>query len=147
MAERAADAPILEVRRLIRASPQRVFAAWTTPAELTAWHAPGPLVVSAAAIDLRPGGRYRIHMRAPDGRELCVGGVYLEVEAPRRVVYTWAWEGQDMPDSVVTVEFHARGAGTEVVLRHAGLRDVNQRAEHASGWTGIFDKFTATFDA
>jgi uncharacterized protein YndB with AHSA1/START domain len=59
-------------------------------------------------------------------------------------VYTWAWEGQRAaPESVVTVEFNARGDSTEVVLRHAGLPDAPQRARHEEGWTSILDKCAA----
>src|SRR3954467_14261328 len=85
--------PVLEVRRLIRAPRQRVFDAWTKAEELKAWHAPGPLTVSLAEIDLRVGGAYRIHMQAPDGSEHRASGVYREIDPPRKVVYTWGWDG------------------------------------------------------
>ncbi|WP_236646401.1 SRPBCC family protein [Gemmatirosa kalamazoonensis] len=134
----------------MRAPRQRVFDAWTQPAQLKAWHAPGPLTVSLAEIDLRPGGAYRIHMRAPDGTEHRVTGVYREVDPPSRVVYTWGWEGDHVvKDSVVTVEFHDRGDttgdATEVVLTHAGIFDDTERANHAKGWTAILDKFEALY--
>jgi len=45
-----------------------------------------------AEVDLRVGGRYRIRMQEPDGASHTVTGVYLEVDPPRRVVYTWHWE-------------------------------------------------------
>ena len=71
----AATVPSLQVRRLIRADRARVFAAWTTAAELQRWHAPGPLHVSLAELDVRVGGSYRIHMSAPDGAVHKVSGV------------------------------------------------------------------------
>jgi uncharacterized protein YndB with AHSA1/START domain len=146
MASPATAAPSLQVRRLIRAPQQRVFDAWTKAEELKAWHAPGPLTVSFAEIDLRPGGRYRIHMLQPDGKEHRVSGVYREVTPPERVVYTWGWDGDHVvKDSVVTVEFHARGDATEVVLTHAGIADEKERTSHESGWTAILDKFEATY--
>jgi len=148
MAKRTAAAPTLEVRRTIRAPRQRVFDAWTKPEELKAWHAPGPLTVSLAEIDLRPGGKYRIHMRAPDGNEHRVTGVYREVDPPKRVVYTWGWEGDHVvKDSVVTVEFHERNDATEVVLTHAGIFDDQERANHEKGWTAIMDKFESVHSA
>ena len=141
-----ATAPTLEVRRTIRAPRERVFHAWTTPEELSAWHAPGPLTVSLAEIDLRPGGAYRIHMRTPDGIEHRVTGVYREVDPPNKVVYTWAWEGEHVvKDSVVTVEFLARGDATEVVLTHSGIADEAERANHTQGWTAILDKLEAAY--
>ena len=146
MAKPAAASPTLQVRRTIRAPRQRVFDAWTKAEELKAWHAPGPLMVSRAEIDLRPGGTYRIHMRAPDGTEHRVTGVYREVDPPRRVVYTWGWEGEHkVKDSVVTIEFHERDNATEVVLTHAGILDEAERTNHEQGWSAIMDKLEATY--
>ena len=137
--------PSLEVRRTIRAPRQRVFDAWTKAEELKAWHAPGPLSVSFAEIDLRPGGAYRIHMRAPDGTEHRVSGVYREVDPPKKVVYTWGWDGDHVvKDSVVTIEFHDVGGATEVVLRHA-IADDKERTNHEQGWIAIMDKLEAAY--
>ena len=138
--------PTLQVRRTIRASRQRVFEAWTTTSELKRWHAPGPLTVALAEIDLRPGGAYRIHMRAPDGTEHRVSGEYRVVDPPRKIVYTWGWDGDHpVKDSLVTIEFHERGAATEVVLTHSGITHELERANHGKGWTAILDKLEATY--
>ena len=134
----------LEVRRTIRAPRQRVFDAWTKAEDLKRWHAPGPLTVSHAEIDLRVGGGYRIHMREPGGKEHRVSGVYRVVEPPKRVVYTWSWDGDHpVKDSVVTLEFIERGDSTEVVLRHEGFPNAQERENHNNGWTSIMDKFAA----
>ena len=89
MPTQAAAAPtILELRRTIRAPRQRVFDAWTKPEELKRWHAPGPLTVDNAEADLRPGGKWRVLMRSPDGQIFDVSGVYREIDPPKKVVYT-----------------------------------------------------------
>ncbi|HXT16259.1 MAG TPA: SRPBCC domain-containing protein [Gemmatimonadaceae bacterium] len=147
LGEKNSAAPSLEVRRTIRAPRQRVFDAWTKAEELKRWHAPGPLTVSFAEIDLRVGGGYRIHMREPNGTEHKVSGVYREVDPPKRVVYTWSWDDQsDVQNSVVTLEFHERGASTEVVLRHEGFATDKQRDSHNGGWTSIMEKFAADIE-
>ena len=146
MANQTAAAPILEVRRTIRAPRQRVFDAWTKAEELKRWHAPGPLTVSFAEIDLREGGGYRIHMRAPDGTEHRVSGVYREVDPPNRVVYTWGWDGDHpVKNSVVTIEFRDLGEATEVILKHEGFPAGDEQANHEKGWTAIMDKLEAEF--
>ena len=138
----------VEVRRTIRAPRQRVFDAWTRPTEVTRWHAPGPMTVALAEIDLRQGGAYRIHMQAPTGEEHRVVGTYREIDPPKHLVYTWKWEtGTDDTVSIVTVDFIERGAETEVVLRHDQLSREEARASHLQGWTAIMDKFAASFDA
>lgn len=136
------QAPVaVEVRRTFAASRQRVFEAWTRPEALKRWAAPGPMETPVVEVDLRVGGRYRIHMRGPDGKEHRVVGVYREVDPPRRLVYTWTWEtNPEVTDSVVTVEFHDRGEATEVVLRHGGLPSEDSRRRHTEGWIGCLAK-------
>ena len=143
----AAEIPTLQVRRTIRADRASVYAAWTTPAELQRWHAPGPLHVSLAEMNVRVGGSYRIHMAEPDGAVHKVSGVYAEVDPPRKLVYTWGWEGDNpVKDSVVTIEFLERGDSTEVVLTHA-ISDDKERASHTGGWTSILEKLDTIFGA
>jgi len=134
----------LEVRRTFAASRQRVFDAWTTAEALKQWHAPENAEVQRASVDFRVGGRYLIEMRGNDGNLHRVGGEYREIDAPKRLVITWAWQtGTRKSESIVTVEFHERGVETEVVLRHEGLVTEEERAGHRHGWVGCFEKLAA----
>jgi len=136
----------LQVRRSFKASPERLFEAWTAPEELKRWHAPAPAVVSLVEIDARAGGRYRIHMRDPEGREFHVSGEYRVVDRPRRLVFTWKWEHEDITTQV-TLEFKPQGSGTELVLTHEGLPSEASKGRHEHGWNGIFDKLVERFGA
>jgi uncharacterized protein YndB with AHSA1/START domain len=140
-----APAHQLQLRRVFKASPDRLFAAWTTPAELMRWHAPGPLTVTLAEADLRPGGRYRIHMQEPgDGKLHKVGGSYRLIDPPRKLVYTWQWDG-DPIETQVTLDFIPSGGGTELVLTHDGFPNDDQRMHHEQGWTAILEKLGEHF--
>lgn len=131
----------LEVRRLIRAPRARVFEAWTRPEDVKRWSAPGPLTTTVAEVDLRVGGKFRIHIAGPGGEDYRAVGEYREVTPPARLVYTWSWEaGESVKDSLVTVEFHDRNGDTEVVLRHSGLPDAATRESHVEGWTSCLEK-------
>jgi len=142
------ESETLEVRRTLNAPRQRVFDAWTKADEMKQWAAPGPLTVSLAESDLRIGGKFRIHMRAPDGVEHRAFGEYREVDPPKKVVYTWYWESRpDMAESIVSVDFHDLGGRTEVVLRHSGLATADERASHEKGWVGFFDKLDGLLSA
>jgi uncharacterized protein YndB with AHSA1/START domain len=88
-------------------------------------------------LDLRPGGFYRFTVG--DGSKVwCIHGSYLEVKPPERVRFTWLWEDDpvhgDSGDTVVTVDFHEREGGTEVVLSHEGFASERSRQEHDQGW-------------
>jgi len=69
-----------------------------------------------------------------------VGGVFLDVRVPDRLVYTWAWEGDDAGETLVTVEFRDRGPQTEVAVRHERFVDRHARDEHAQGWNDCLDR-------
>jgi uncharacterized protein YndB with AHSA1/START domain/predicted enzyme related to lactoylglutathione lyase len=136
----------LQVKRLIKASRECVFKAWTTPAQIKQWFGPASCQVLDAQVDLRVGGAYRIRVRAGCGDEMAVRGEYREVNAPAKLVFTWQWE--DDPDwenvaSVVTVELVEKDGGTEVTITHEGLPSAESAGRHEHGWNGCLDKLDA----
>ena len=134
----------LQVRRTFQATRERVFRAWTTPQEMKRWKAPGDRTTPLAEVDLRVGGKYRVHMRSPDGSEVHVVGEYREVDPPKKLVYRWYWEtGPEMGETLVTVEFLERGKATEVVLKHELFPTDDARNQHDEGWRLCFDKLAA----
>jgi uncharacterized protein YndB with AHSA1/START domain len=94
--------------------------------------------------DLRVGGRYVLRMRDDSGELHVVGGEYREVDRPRRLVYTWRWEGDGGPHpghiSIVTVEFRADGDLTTVVLEHSALASEESRTRHGAGWQAVLER-------
>lgn len=134
----------LRIERTFDAPAEDVFDAWTSPEVLRRWWRPNPAWVTPVAdVDLRVGGRYRISMEDPEsGTRHTAGGEYSEVSRPRRLVYSWQWEqddGQLGHLSTVTVDFHAEGERTNVVLEHSGLESSHSRDSHTQGWTGILE--------
>ena len=106
--------------------------------------------VRHSKLDVRPGGRYEIEVKTPEGVTYIGGGVYREVKPPEKLSFTWLWKtAPEKPDatsiqaedSLVTVEFFERGANsTEVVLTHEMLTTEGSRKSHKKGWEGCFDK-------
>ena len=142
---------MIEVRRRFVAPPERVFDAWTVPAELCGWWSAGPSHrPGRAEVDLRVGGEYRLSMIDDDGIENVVGGEYVEVRRPKRLVFTWRWkEGRQDPTggttSLVEIDFEEDGDGTLVTLRHSGLVAAESIAQHEHGWKGCFDSLERRF--
>ena len=138
--------PALVVRRLIAASPERLFAAWTEPDQLLAWWGPGPVRCVGADVDLRIGGRYRIGNRLPEGALLWITGEFVAIERPWRLSYTWQLEGLPNPPGeveLVTVRFAPRGDATEVEITHERIADERTWTSHDDGWRGCLDKLAA----
>jgi len=101
----------LVVRKTIRAKPERLFAAWTIPAQLKLWWGPQGVKCIGAEIDLRRGGRYRIANQLPGGKILWITGEFEVIEAPRKLVYTWRIEPETESSERVTVRL-SRAATT-----------------------------------
>lgn len=126
----------LEVRRLVAATPQRLFAAWTDAEQLAAWWGPEGVRCAEATIDARVGGRYRITNELPDGRRVVIAGEYVEVEPATRLVFTWRLEHGPDHDERVTVLFEPVEDGTEIIVIHERIGDEASRVDHESGWRG-----------
>lgn len=137
---------VLEIRRHYPAAPENVWRAWTDPQALTRWFGPGEAnSVFEAQLDVRVGGRYSIAFRTPDGEEHRVRGEYVEVDEPRKLVFSWAW--QSTPDRVsrVAVELHARDGGCDLLFRQDRFFDEAARNGHERGWTATFRKLDELF--
>ena len=145
------DDATLILKRVLNATPERAFQAWTSPEHIQQWMRPEPgMVVPLASMDLRVGGKYRIQMKMPDGEFFTAVGVFKEVKPPERLVYTWDWEkdgsGAEFGEvegkpSLITVEFLRRGERTEMVLTHSRFATVESRDSHARGWGKIVESF------
>jgi uncharacterized protein YndB with AHSA1/START domain len=140
MATAAAVKPSLTVKRRFNAPPAKVFAAWTDPEKVKRWMGPGEVKVLSADNDARAGGRYRWLMQSPAGEEHDVSGVYREVVANEKLVFTWAWKSAPERESLVTITFKPDGAGTIMTLTHEQFADEGARDRHNQGWTGAADK-------
>jgi uncharacterized protein YndB with AHSA1/START domain len=132
--------PSLTIKRRFNAAPAKVFSAWTDPEKVKRWMGPGETVTVRAENDARVGGRYRVVMRAPNGDEHDVGGVYREVVPNEKLVFTWAWKSTPERESLVTITFKSDGAGTLMTLTHEQFFDEEARDRHQFGWDGAMLK-------
>ena len=121
---------------------ERVFDAWTQPDQLVQWFGSPGSKTTNAEVDLRVGGAYSLTIETAQFGLVRVFGIFREVSAPEKLVYTWCVDpspGVPVRDSLVTVEFSARGEWTDVALRHEALPDEETRRRHNDGWNGCFE--------
>ena len=141
----------LQVRRTFAAPREKVFAAWAEPEQLKKWmcgDVPSHKVIHHQQ-DIRTGGQWRMDICDPAKNEVYWGqGTYREIKPLEKIVFTWHWtkdkpDGENLhpgsEDTLVTVEFFARGNSTEVVLTHAVFSTAELRDDHNRGWNGCFD--------
>jgi uncharacterized protein YndB with AHSA1/START domain len=141
----------IRISRRIRATRERLYRAWTDPAQLRNWwrmEGPG-WAFAEAELDVRVGGAYRLGMTSPDGQTHTAVGVYREVTPPVRLAFTWDWEDPNsrVGDTLVAVDLLDAGDGTtDVVITHTRFATADRAASHEQGWTQllrIVDQYVA----
>jgi uncharacterized protein YndB with AHSA1/START domain len=134
----------VELRRKLNAPVERVFAAFGDAALVAQWLRPAADVkLQVLELEFREGGRYRFAYDVPDGRRMVVGGRYLRIEPPRRLVFSWLIEPPDEHagiESEVTVLLAPSAGATELVIRHERWGRADADARHAGGWQGALDQ-------
>jgi len=136
---------------LIDAPREKVFRAWTDSALLKQWFAPLPYTTPVAELDVRPGGANFIVMRGPDGQDMPMRGVYLEVVTNERLVftnaYTKAWEPSEKPFMTVILTFEDEGGKTRYTarVRHWTVadREAHEKMGFHPGWSQCTDQLAA----
>jgi uncharacterized protein YndB with AHSA1/START domain len=142
-----ATKPSLTLKRHLNARPEKVYAAWTDPEKVAHWWGPAGTAADSvrAEMDVRVGGRFRIGFKTGDGEYHEVGGVYREVVANRRLVFSWAWHSTPERESLVSISLQPDGDGTLLTVHHEQFFDQAARDGHERGWTGTLDKLEKYF--
>jgi uncharacterized protein YndB with AHSA1/START domain len=115
-----------------------VFDAWLDPATAGQWLFATPDgQMQRVDIDGRVGGRYTIVERR--GEQLATHiGQYVEIDRPRRLVFTLAMEEPAENGNRITVEIERNGDGCTLTLTHEMAAEYAPYAERTeSGWTGV----------
>lgn len=140
------DGVQVQVTRRFEASPERVFDAWLDPETAGKWlfaTATGQMV--RAEVDARVGGSF-IFTDRRDGQDIEHMGEYLEIERPRRLVFTFAVTGFLHLVTRVTIEIVPVGTGCELTLTHDGvLPEYESRTK--MGWGKLLEKLAETTGA
>jgi uncharacterized protein YndB with AHSA1/START domain len=131
--------PVLQIRRRLRAGAEQIFDLWTKPDLMVRWMSPFPGAVDCkASCDLRPGGAFSLVMSSKESiRE--VSGTYLQVDRPRKLVFTWIGPLTNNVKTLVTIELHPQGDETDLVLTHERLPTTRIVEGHTIGWGNILD--------
>lgn len=139
------------ITRTFPAGIDRLWDAFTKKEDMLRWYSPIGMTTPVAEVNLRVGGKYAITMDYDEtGEQVTVRGEFRIIKKPKKLVYTWKWDGSDMEVTEVTVLFHETANDeTLVTLIHAGFslhpteHDIKNNwthETHEAGWTTAFEK-------
>ena len=137
----------LKITRRLAAPRALVFQAWTDPKHLAQWFGPRGFTIPKCAVEARVGGALAIVMRAPDGAEHPMKGVFREVVQNTRLSFTnmaLDARGDVLLEGLTTVTFEDEGGATLMTLttHMEGAVGVVERMLDGmeAGWSQSFDK-------
>jgi len=137
--------------RVFNAPRELVWKVWTDPKHIAQWWGPRGFTTTVTEMDLRPGGKSNYVMKAPDGAEYPVGGVFREVVPFERIVTTdefgegFEVPGVDLPKGIIaTIVFTEEGTNKTRLTLTLTHPTPEEKAKHEAmgvvgGWHSSFD--------
>jgi uncharacterized protein YndB with AHSA1/START domain len=129
----ATDVTVVERELVIDASPETVWELLVDPAKATSW------MGQQSWSEPREGGLYRVEVIPGH----IARGEFIELDAPRRLVLSWGWEGENaVPAGSSRLEFTLtpEGDGTRLHFVHSGLPSAEAAGSHAHGWDHYLER-------
>ncbi len=144
------------VTATIDASREAIYRAFTEPAALEAWQAPGEMTATAHSFDLRPGGGYEMTLRYPESEPGAPGKTtehedrytarFVEVDPPARIVQAIVFDSDDPAfagEMTMTVSLETVVGGTAVTISYAGTPSGIRPEDNEAGTRMSLEKLAA----
>ncbi len=136
------------IERIYKATPERVFAAWSDPAIKARWFiGPGTWSVVKRELDFKVGGVEILHGKFTDGSETYFSARYHDIIPNERIVYVYDMhvKGRLHSVSLATLEFAEVGNGTRMLFTEQvafldGTDAVAGAASRLHGTSAHFDR-------
>ena len=140
-----ASKPSLTLKRRLKAPPEKVYEAWTQPAQMMRWWGGANETARTAETDLRVDGRFHVGFKGDNGEKHDVSGTYKEVVPNRKLVFSWAWRSTPERESQVTIDIKPDADGSILTLTHEQFFDEKARDDHERGWSFSLDQLEKLF--
>lgn len=145
----------VHITRVFDTPRELVFQAWADPEQLSRWHAPRGCTIVFSRFDFRPGGMFISCLKTPTNYECLCRGVYQEITAPERIVYTLSFSDEegnlvepsargmdpDWPrETLVTVTFTEHKGKTTLTLHQAVPESLAKKTGAYPSWLEMLDR-------
>jgi uncharacterized protein YndB with AHSA1/START domain len=159
----AAETHDLSVTRVFEAPVERLWSAWSEPAEVKKWWAPAGFTTPVAEMDFREGGSSVVCMRPPEGPDLCNTWTYRKIIPNESIEFVLGWSDEKgapvdprtmgLPPDIPTevrhlIAFRDLGGGrTEMTVNEYGYSSVQTVEQSKAGLEQVLDKLEASIAA
>jgi uncharacterized protein YndB with AHSA1/START domain len=132
----------LRLERLIEATPEEVFAAFTDAGAQKEWYQDRPGWPVVAGGELRVGGRWEVAFGPPGEVPYREANVFSEVKRPHRLAYTSRFHMPDGRhfDTELVVTFEPKQGKTLLTIVQSGFASAKDRDDHQGGWPQFIDR-------
>lgn len=134
----------ISLHRILKASPEKVFRAFTDAAAIASWLPPYGFVCTVHQMDAKKGGTFKMSFtNFSTGNGHSFGGTYVDVKPNEFLKYTDKFDDPNLPGEMITsVSLRQTIAGTEMKIEQTGIPDAIPAEMCYLGWQDSLDKLT-----
>ena len=134
----------VNLHRVVKAKPEKVFRAFTEPHAMAAWLPPYGFVCIVDDMQVRQGGRYHMSfINFSTGKSHSFGGEYLELRTNEFLKYSDRFDDPNMPgEMITTVWLKEVIGGTDLTITQEGIPEMIPLEMCYLGWQDSLDKLT-----
>jgi uncharacterized protein YndB with AHSA1/START domain len=139
----------VQLHRVLRATPERVFRAFTDPDAMVKWLPPHGFTGKVHEMDARVGGRYRMSFtNFSTGQSHSFGGTYVELEPNELLRYSDRFDDPNLPgEMMTTVTLRAVSCGVELRVLQEGIPPMIPAEMCHLGWQESLTLLTQLVEA
>lgn len=132
----------VSLHRIIQASPEKIFRAFSDSAAYASWLPPYGFVCTVQQMDFRVGGSFKMtFINFSTGNGHSFGGEYLEITPHTLIKYVDRFDDPNLPgEMTTTVSLRAVSCGTELQIEQTGIPEVIPAEMCYLGWQESLEK-------
>jgi uncharacterized protein YndB with AHSA1/START domain len=130
------------LHRVLKASPEKVFRAFTDSNALASWIPPYGFLCVVHNMEVKPGGKYKMSfINFSTGNAHSFGGEYLEIKPNEFLKYTDKFDDPNLPGEMITSVWLSKVlCGTELKIIQDGIPAVIPIEMCYLGWQESLEK-------
>ena len=134
----------VNLHRVLRSKPERVYRAFLDADAMSKWLPPFGFTCKVHHMDARVGGTYKMSFtNFSTGSSHSFGGKYLELIPNERILYTDSFDDPNLPGQMrTTISLRPVSCGTELIIVQEGLPEAIPVEMCYLGWQESLDQLT-----